>query len=388
MNSRSIILILFCALCASMAPAQTAKTRTDLYTEIDALFPDNTDGLITPSRLRFWAKNSVASAQNGLTDGTALTTTAAASTYLTQSNAASTYLTQANAASTYLTPANAASTYQPLITTGGIGATQLASTAVTPGTYTLATVTVDSDGRITFASNGSAGSGSGDMLGSNNLSEITNAATARSNLGLVIGTNVQAYSAQLSGIVSVIDETGYWYCSGGTWVISNAIPQSDITGLATALSGKQTSDTDLTSWAGITRASGFDTFTATPSAANFAALVTGETGTGAPVFGTNPALVSPTYTVAAVAASAIDWAAGDTHTKTLSANTTFTFSNATAGKQIVVAVTNTASNYTVTWPTVSWSGGTAPTQTTGAKTDIYTFIQIGSTIYGSAIQNF
>lgn len=90
----------------------------------------------------------------------------------------------------------------------------------------------------------------------------------------------------------------------------------------------------------------------------------------------------------AIAASAIDWSLGSTFTKTLAANTTFTFSNATDGKTIVVALTNTASNYTVTWPTVSWSGGAAPTQTVGAKTDVYTFIKVGSVIYGSAVQNF
>lgn len=159
--------------------------------------------------------------------------------------------------------------------------------------------------------------------------------------------------------------------------------------LGTPSSGTLTSCTGLPISTGVSGlGSNVATFLATPSHTNFASAITGETGTGAPVFGTNPTLQSPTYTVAAVAASAIDWNAGDVQTKTLSANTTFTFSNAASGKQIVVAVTNTASNYTVTWPTVSWSGGVPPTQTVGAKTDIYTFIQIGSTIYGSVVQNF
>ena len=35
---------------------------------------------------------------------------------------------------------------------------------------------------------------------------------------------------------------------------------------------------------------------------------------------------------------------------------------------------------------VFWSGGTEPTQTTNG-TDLYTFYEIGSTIYGSAVQN-
>lgn len=39
-------------------------------------------------------------------------------------------------------------------------------------------------------------------------------------------------------------------------------------------------DSDLSSWGGVTRASGFDTFATTPSSANLRALMTDETGTG------------------------------------------------------------------------------------------------------------
>jgi hypothetical protein len=93
------------------------------------------------------------------------------------------------------------------------------------------------------------------------------------------------------------------------------------------------------------------------------------------------------FSTTAISASAIDWATSQSFSKTLGANTTFTFSNTKDGQTIVVALTNTASNYTVTWPTVIWSGGAAPTQTIGAKTDVYTFIKIGSTIFGSVVQN-
>ncbi|MBK9258105.1 MAG: hypothetical protein IPM42_21895 [Saprospiraceae bacterium] len=46
------------------------------------------------------------------------------------------------------------------ITANSVGASELISTAVTPATYTLATLTVDADGRITSASNGSEVDGS------------------------------------------------------------------------------------------------------------------------------------------------------------------------------------------------------------------------------------
>jgi hypothetical protein len=55
----------------------------------------------------------------------------------------------------------------------------------------------------------------------------------------------------------------------------------------------QAYDADLASWAGVTRASGFDTFAATPSSANLDALVTDDTGSGALVFATSPTLVTP-----------------------------------------------------------------------------------------------
>ena len=55
----------------------------------------------------------------------------------------------------------------------------------------------------------------------------------------------------------------------------------------------QTYDADLTTWAGVTPGTGVATFLATPSSANLAAAVTGETGSGAAVFGTSPTLTTP-----------------------------------------------------------------------------------------------
>jgi hypothetical protein len=50
---------------------------------------------------------------------------------------------------------------QSKLATGSVGADQLIATAVTPGTYTAATVTVDADGRITGASSGAAATRTG-----------------------------------------------------------------------------------------------------------------------------------------------------------------------------------------------------------------------------------
>lgn len=50
---------------------------------------------------------------------------------------------------------------QEQLATGSVGPAALQETGVTPDTYTFATITVDADGRITAASNGSGGSGGG-----------------------------------------------------------------------------------------------------------------------------------------------------------------------------------------------------------------------------------
>jgi hypothetical protein len=83
-----------------------------------------------------------------------------------------------------------------------------------------------------------------------------------------------------------------------------------------------------------------------------------------------------------------DWSLAGSFEKTLSAGAnTITFSNASDGQIIVIKLAGAAS--TVTWPggvaPVKWPGGTAPTQT-ASGTDIYTFVKIGSTIYGSVVQ--
>ena len=52
-----------------------------------------------------------------------------------------------------------------------------------------------------------APAGSGDMLAANNLSDLVNAATARTNLGLAIGTNVQAYNSNLTAINQALTST-------------------------------------------------------------------------------------------------------------------------------------------------------------------------------------
>jgi hypothetical protein len=78
--------------------------------------------------------------------------------------------------------------------------------------------------------------------------------------------------------------------------------------------------------------------------------------------------------IVAVAALSIDCSAGNYFTKTINANSTFTFDSVPASRSFAFALELTHTSGTITWPTsVKWPKDTAPTLTTG-KTHIFIFV--------------
>jgi hypothetical protein len=128
--------------------------------------------------------------------------------------------------------------------------------------------------------------------------------------------------------------------------------------------------------------------------------VTASTGTVAVVLSTSPTLITSTFTgytetVVAIgtvgAAHTFVISTGTVQTATLTASTpcTFTMPTATAGTSFILRLTQAATGMTTaTFTGVKFAGGTAPTITaTASAVDLISFIAVGSTWYGSAIQN-
>ena len=217
---------------------------------------------------------------------------------------------------------------------------------------------------------------SGARTGARNIT-----APARSKAYVVINATTGGYAVTIRGAgpttgVSIANGTKAlvaWTGSDFSVVAASAVAIADVTGLGTNVAA----------------------FLATPSSANLAAAVTGETGSGALVFGTAPTIGDATftdgYTEESVTANSstsytISLANGTVQFITMTGNCTFTFPAAAAGKSFsLFLIQDATGSRTATWPgTVKWPYGVTPTLTTTAtKTDRFVFTSDGTSWFGS-----
>lgn len=218
-------------------------------------------------------------------------------------------------------------------------------------------------GTITWEANGSGGSGCTTSGSAGEVLTDDGAGGCTSNTGLtydgtdltVTGGDVIADNLIPAGTLT----DGYLcsYSSAGPTMPCNTNP-----------AGFQTADADLTSWAGVTRASGFDTFTATPSSANLASLVTNETGSGLLVFATSPTLTTPNIGTPS---------AGDTVNLTMNVgNSDTTLTRSAAG---VLAVEGVVSTRTIASGTVVINPGSVSSGACSSGIDGGTATGVAST---------
>jgi hypothetical protein len=109
---------------------------------------------------------------------------------------------------------------------------------------------------------------------------------------------------------------------------------------------------------------------------------------------TNPTVTNYTetvYTANSGTAITLDLANGTFQNITLTGNATITMPSAVAGKSFLLLLSQDATGgRTVTWSTVVWPSGTAPTITsTASKRDIFSFFSNGTSWFGVTVgQNY
>ena len=94
-------------------------------------------------------------------------------------------------------------------------------------------------------------------------------------------------------------------------------------------------------------------------------------------------LTETVYTITDGASVDLDPANGPIQTWTLGANRTATATNFAAGESMMVMVAD-GTAYTLTWPTMTWVGGSAPTLATSGYSVIELW-KVGSTLYGAHV---
>jgi hypothetical protein len=107
----------------------------------------------------------------------------------------------------------------------------------------------------------------------------------------------------------------------------------------------------------------------------------GGTFTGSVVF--EDAINETIFAITDASSVALDPDNGMVQTWTLGANRTATDS-LTTGQSLLLIIIATASNYTMTWPTMKWKGGSAPTLGGNNRTAIELF-KVGSDLFGATI---
>lgn len=212
--------------------------------------------------------------------------------------------------------------------------------------------------------------------------DLTAISALAGTTGIVRKTAANSYTLDtatyITGITSgnVTTALGFtpYNATNPTGYLSTVSLTSNVTGTLTVANG----GTGAATLTGYIKGSGTSALTA--SAAIPIADVTGAaplaapTFTGTATFATTDALGPVRQNIVAVAALDIDCSAGNYFTKTIAANSTFTFSNPPASRAFGFTLELTHTSGTITWPaSVQWPKNTAPTLTTG-KTHLFMFI--------------
>jgi hypothetical protein len=264
--------------------------------------------------------------------------------------------------------------------------------------------TVNDESNVAIYYTGSAwasfGGTTGALLAANNLSDVASASTSRTNLGVAIGTNVQAWDADLDALAALTGtNTIYYRSAANTWTgvtIGSGISFSAGT-LSASGSGGTVSTTGSPANGNLTKFSGASSITngdlsgdvttsgtlaATVANINYSATITatGTPPTNAPGYlGCPQNTQNGTYTtVMSDAGKHIYHTSGSAHTWTIDSNanvaypigTILTFINENGGGNVTIAITS---------DTLRWGSSTG--SRTLAANGTATAIKVASTTW-------